>query len=68
MKKDKLLTRVSAELVEGREILIHEKKQIKKAKDPLLRENKKRAVKVIEKAVESLEEHRALLKTLPVKG
>jgi hypothetical protein len=63
MKKAKrLLKRVAKELVEGKDILKKEKKKFKKAKNPLAKKNKKRAMKVIEQAVESLEEHKALLK------
>jgi hypothetical protein len=59
----KLLPRVTLELVEGRDILKQEKKKIKKAKDPVRKKNLKREVKIIEKAVDSLKEHRKILKS-----
>jgi hypothetical protein len=59
----KLLPRVTLELVEGKDILKQEKKKMKKAKDRVRKKNLKREIKIIEKAVDSLEEHRKLLKS-----
>ena len=62
-KAKKLLKRISVELREGKEVLRAEKKKLKRAKNPLKKENKKRAIKVLKKAVENLEDHREFLKT-----
>ena len=62
-KAKKLLKTISLELVEGKDVLRAEKKKLKRTKTPLKKENKKRAIKVLKKAVENLEDHRELLKT-----
>jgi hypothetical protein len=65
MKRAKdLLTQVTMELVEGEESLREAKKRLKKAKSPLEKENKKLVLKTIRKGVQSLGQHRALLKTM----
>jgi len=63
-KAKKLLKTISLELVEGKDVLRAEKKKLKRTKTPLKKENKKRAIKVIKKAVESLEDHRKVLKQM----
>jgi hypothetical protein len=58
----KLLPKVTVELVDARDIIKEEKTKLKKAKDPLEKENRKRALDIIRKAAEGLEEHREILK------
>lgn len=64
MKKrgvNQLLLETAVELAEGEELLAEEKAK-KKAKSKLARKNAERAVELIEKTVESIEQHRKLLK------
>ena len=65
MKKrgvNQLLLETAVELAEGEELLAEKKKAKKKAKSKLARKNAERAVELIEKTVESIEQHRKLLK------
>jgi hypothetical protein len=61
-KPEKLLIKTTLELVEGKELLKAKKRILKKAKDPLAKANAKRVLKTIEMAVESIADHRELLK------
>jgi hypothetical protein len=58
---NQLLLETAVELAEGEELLAEEKAK-KKAKSKLARKNAERAVELIEKTVESIEQHRKLLK------
>jgi hypothetical protein len=59
---NQLLLETAVELAEGEELLAEKKKAKKKAKSKLARKNAERAVELIEKTVESIEQHRKLLK------
>jgi hypothetical protein len=53
---------VAAELAEGEKLLKQEKKKLKKAENQLAKNNKKRVVRVMEAAVEALEDQKAIIK------
>jgi hypothetical protein len=59
---NQLLLETAVELAEGEELLAEKKKARKKAKSKLARKNAERTVELIEKTVESIEQHRKLLK------
>jgi hypothetical protein len=59
---NQLLRETAVELAEGEELLAEKKKARKKAKSKLARKNAERTVELIEKTVESIEQHRKLLK------
>jgi hypothetical protein len=61
-KAKELLTRTAVELVAGKELLREKKKKIKKAKDPLAVANTKHEIATVALAIESIKDHRELLK------
>ena len=61
-KPKELLTRTAVELVAGKELLREKKKKMKKAKDPLAVANTKREIETVVLAIESIKDHRELLK------
>jgi hypothetical protein len=61
-KAKELLTRTAVELVTGKELLREKKKKMKKAKDPLAVANTKREIETVALALESIKDHRELLK------
>jgi len=63
---EKLLQDTAIELVEGEALLAEKKKARKKAKSKLARKNAARSEEIIEAAVESIEDHRELLKRAAV--
>jgi hypothetical protein len=58
----KLLRDTAVEIAEGEKLLAEKKRARKSARGKLKRRNAARSVKLIEKAVDSIEEHRSLLK------
>jgi hypothetical protein len=61
-KAKELLTRTAVELVAAKELLREKKKKIKKEKDSLVIANTKREIDTVALAVQSIQDHRELLK------
>jgi Cu2+-containing amine oxidase len=57
-----LLQRTAIQIVAGKELLHETKKRLKKAKDPLAAANIKRELEIVANAVDSIKDHRKLLK------
>jgi len=55
------VARVEAALAEGEKLVKREKKELKRAKGKLAKENKKRALRVMEKAVDALAQQKSLI-------
>jgi hypothetical protein len=55
------VARVEAELAEGEKLVKREKKELKKAKGKLAKDNKRRALRVMEKAVDALARQKSLI-------
>ena len=52
--RKQIVARVEAALAEGEKLVKREKKELKRAKGKLAKDNKKRALQVMEKAVDAL--------------
>jgi hypothetical protein len=60
--ENKRIQTVAAELADSKKLLKQEKKNLKKAKGKLAKDNKKRVMQVIEAAVEALEDQQTIIK------
>jgi hypothetical protein len=58
----KRIQQLEAELVNCEKLLDQEKKEIKRAKGKVAKDNKKRALKVMKKSVEALEDQKEVIK------
>ena len=59
--RKQIVARVEAALADGEKLVKREKKELKRAKGKLAKDNKKRALRVMEKAVDALAEQKSLI-------
>ena len=59
--RKQIVARVEAALAEGEKLVKREKKELKRAKGKLAKDNKKRALRVMEKAVDALAKQKGLI-------
>jgi hypothetical protein len=59
--KHKRVQQVEAELAQGQKLLNEQKKAVRRAKGKLARDNERRALKVMKKSVEALEDQEEII-------
>ena len=59
--RKQIVARVEAALADGEKLVKREKKELKRAKGKLAKDNKKRALRVMEKAVDALAKQKRLI-------
>ena len=59
--RKQIVARVEAALADGEKLVKREKKELKRAKGKLAKDNKKRALRVMEKAVDALAKQKSLI-------
>jgi hypothetical protein len=59
--RKQIVARVEAALADGEKLVKREKKELKRAKGKLAKDNKKRALRVMEKAVDALAKQKGLI-------
>ena len=62
MKRKTKVRKIAAAVAESKQLVRREKKRLKKTRNKIARDNKKRTLKVLKKSLKSLEDQRDVLK------